>query len=307
MEQQPTLLFVGGLPLHACDQNLSKYFRKFGPLDSAEVKRTPDGKSKGYGFVKFIRAEDARSAMQTQNHIILGRAINLEIAKDPQENQFLAKARTNRKLMVSGIPGTTDLQEILASLSKVGAVEKLSHMKNAGSDGTFGCTAIMQDYQKAQDLIKLSYLVLKNGAFLHIAGVPDVNLGGDRVPLAARGRSSYTPLRQDYLVEHGAGLIHEGHNGSANNSGSKFRNDYPRRSVSEGFEHEHRQLSPMILLPAKTLDREDFIAVRPRLKIRRFAGSGTLRAGSSEAAKSAPQSPHYRFNLMAGTSKPHFK
>lgn len=51
-----TKIFVGGLPYHANDASLRKYFETFGDIDEAVVitdKQT--GKSRGYGFVSSFK------------------------------------------------------------------------------------------------------------------------------------------------------------------------------------------------------------------------------------------------------------
>ena len=182
MEKQSILLFVGGLPLHACDQNLSRYFRKFGSLDSAEVKRTPDGKSKGYGFVKFIKAEDALAALQPNIHQILGRQVTVEPAQDPKEREYLGKSRSIRKVVIWGIPSKLHGPEILASLARIGSVETITPISQSVGSGEFFCTVIMQDHEKSQALIQKSVLELRDGTILRVSGVSEANLSGFRTP-----------------------------------------------------------------------------------------------------------------------------
>src|SRR3990167_7433769 len=78
------LLFVGGLPLHACDQNLTRYFRRFGPLDSAEVQRRSSGRSKGYAFLKMKNPADTLKVLYCNKaHMVLGKRISVELAEKP--------------------------------------------------------------------------------------------------------------------------------------------------------------------------------------------------------------------------------
>ena len=46
-------------------QSLKDEFSKVGAVAHVDIATYPDGKSKGYGFVKFARAEDAHKAVGT--------------------------------------------------------------------------------------------------------------------------------------------------------------------------------------------------------------------------------------------------
>ena len=47
-----TKLFVGGLPYHTTDQELTQYFQQFGAIrEAAIILEKENKKSKGYGFV----------------------------------------------------------------------------------------------------------------------------------------------------------------------------------------------------------------------------------------------------------------
>lgn len=298
MEQQPILLFVGGLPLHACDQNLSRYFRKYGPLDSAEVKRTSDGKSKGYGFVRFLKAGDARLTLKDMNHEILGRKVNLELAKDNQESTFVTKSRTSRKLVISRIPEHTSLHEILASLSKICPVEKITPIRVSENNGQRFCTVIMQEYQKSQDLVTASILKLKDGTILEITGGNESHLRGDQTsnqqvnldrPLTINPSLKFPPhfhpKRSIPISQPRTILVKE--------KGS------PKRSASERLQ---LSASRSIFSEQQDLNEKsssNFIRLRAKLEITHS------RYRPNVANDEAPwqQEHHYRWNLATNSSK----
>lgn len=43
------------------DVELKRMFETYGPVTSAVIQRTEYGKSKGFGFVEFLRTEHAES------------------------------------------------------------------------------------------------------------------------------------------------------------------------------------------------------------------------------------------------------
>ncbi len=66
-------LYVGNLPHSTTDAQLRELFLPFGTPDSVKVITDRDtGQSKGFGFVEFHSAEEARSAISSMNGKDLG-------------------------------------------------------------------------------------------------------------------------------------------------------------------------------------------------------------------------------------------
>src|SRR3990167_2614233 len=137
------LLFVGGLPLHACDQNLTRYFRRFGPLDSAEVQRRSSGRSKGYAFIQFVRPADAQKAL-AEGHTILGQQVSLRPVERPMEEVVSTEwnPRSTRRVYVTGIPKYLDQAGLLRVLSRKFRIEKVSEFRHS-NDPNFRCCYIV--------------------------------------------------------------------------------------------------------------------------------------------------------------------
>jgi len=67
---QPTqtfCLFVYNLPTNVDDSLLYRLFGPFGAISHVNITREPGGKSKGYGFVHFMKFEDAHQAVTLMN------------------------------------------------------------------------------------------------------------------------------------------------------------------------------------------------------------------------------------------------
>lgn len=79
-------LFVGNLSWNTRNESLEAAFSKFGKVLSANVVFDKETKrSKGFGFVEFENAEEAREAIEKLNNSELdGRNINVSEAK-PRE------------------------------------------------------------------------------------------------------------------------------------------------------------------------------------------------------------------------------
>lgn len=168
LNNNPPLLFVGGLPLHACDTNLAKYFRQFGPLDYVEVHRFQNGKSKGTGFIQFVNPSDSRKAVNhSKQHEILGKKVALEIASLPESLNFEMKLRTNRKIFIGSIPPETSKEAIYNLLSRHARVERVTHLRTAAGNYTY-CYAVLYNYADKQRLISKGNLLLDNGAPIQV-------------------------------------------------------------------------------------------------------------------------------------------
>jgi len=87
-----TKVFVGNLAFRATDQDLQQHFGGFGEIKSAVII-TRGRRSLGYGFVEFENLSEAEAAVNALNQTALndlsfnGRAIKVEIAKDPAERE----------------------------------------------------------------------------------------------------------------------------------------------------------------------------------------------------------------------------
>jgi RNA recognition motif-containing protein len=77
-------LFVGGLSFTTTDEGLRGAFAAYGTVESAQVVRGPDGRSRGFGFVEMASPEEAERAMSGLNGSSLdGRTIRVEKASAP--------------------------------------------------------------------------------------------------------------------------------------------------------------------------------------------------------------------------------
>lgn len=77
-------VFVGGLSWDTGDMQLNQAFAAIGPVLEAKVITDRDtGRSRGFGFVTFDSAEDARTAIsQMDGSMLDGRTIRVNEAND---------------------------------------------------------------------------------------------------------------------------------------------------------------------------------------------------------------------------------
>jgi RNA recognition motif-containing protein len=95
-------LIVNYLPLSYRERHLLKLFSQIGEIKSCRVMRfVQDGRtlSKGYGFVKFSKLEEAHKAIETLNgKNVLGKQIKVSFARPNSQ-------RTKSNLSVQSLDG----------------------------------------------------------------------------------------------------------------------------------------------------------------------------------------------------------
>ncbi len=80
-------LFVGNLPWSVTSQSLKDLFSEFGEVtDAVVISDRATGRSRGFGFVTFVKAEDAEKAKDAMNNKeVDNRAIVVSVAKKREE------------------------------------------------------------------------------------------------------------------------------------------------------------------------------------------------------------------------------
>lgn len=81
-------IFVGNLSYTANPADLEEAFRDFGNIQDVKiVKDRATGKSRGFGFVTFASAEEAKQALTMDGKEVQGRKIRVNEARDKQDER----------------------------------------------------------------------------------------------------------------------------------------------------------------------------------------------------------------------------
>lgn len=77
-------LFIGGLAWHTEEVTLRQKFEEFGAIEEAVVVKDRDtGRSRGFGFVRYLQEGDAQKAIAAMNNVEFdGRTIRVDKASD---------------------------------------------------------------------------------------------------------------------------------------------------------------------------------------------------------------------------------
>lgn len=109
-------LYVGSLQFHLTEDDLRQVFEPFGRLESVVINRDPETKqSNGFGFVQFVKPDDAKQALEHMNgYNLAGRQIRVGLVTE--------KSGTQVDLDDSDVAGFTLTQqsrvELMAKLAK---------------------------------------------------------------------------------------------------------------------------------------------------------------------------------------------
>ena len=123
----PMRLYVGSLHFNITEEMLKGIFEPFGRIDKIELMKDPEsGRSKGYGFITFHDAEDAKKALEQLNGFELaGRPMKVNYVTERTDMVFQGPSLLDSdELDRSGIDlGTTGRLQLMAKLAEGTGIE----------------------------------------------------------------------------------------------------------------------------------------------------------------------------------------
>lgn len=113
-------LVVLGLPWKVTEEDLKKYFAKFGQVEYTQIKTDSNGKSKGYGFVRF-KHKKSQVRVMLERHNIEGRWCDVRIpnSKDKHVN------KVPRKVFIGQVSEDIDEDALRNYFIKFGEISDL--------------------------------------------------------------------------------------------------------------------------------------------------------------------------------------
>uniref|UniRef100_A0A0K0F1E5 TAR DNA-binding protein 43 (inferred by orthology to a human protein) n=1 Tax=Strongyloides venezuelensis TaxID=75913 RepID=A0A0K0F1E5_STRVS len=115
-EEATSDLIVLGIPYSNTEEDLRKYFEKFGTVTVSQIKKKEDGQSKGYGFIRMLDYKSQMKVLRSSPLRIDNRTVTVKIPNNSKQNDesgsVIEKPNIRKRLFVSRI--TEDLtQDIL--------------------------------------------------------------------------------------------------------------------------------------------------------------------------------------------------
>lgn len=113
-------LVVLGLPWKVTEEDLKKYFAKFGQVEYTQIKTDPNGKSKGYGFVRF-KHKKSQVRVMLERHNIEGRWCDVRIPNSKDKNV----TKIPRKVFIGQVSEDIDEDALKNYFIKFGEISDL--------------------------------------------------------------------------------------------------------------------------------------------------------------------------------------
>jgi len=196
-DDQVRKIFVGGLDYDTVEATVEQYFGQWGPVAECTIKRFPDGKSRGFGFVTFSSLAAMENCFENQPHTIDGKSVDLRKAAETGYNRgtetgakgYEPEARELKKLFVGSLEFSTTEEEINEYFSKYGDIVSVSISKfpdSGKSRGfafvTFQSAKTVDQVQQARPhVIKGRKLETKRATPKHLVGKPESQVSTTKV------------------------------------------------------------------------------------------------------------------------------
>ncbi|AQK98251.1 RNA-binding (RRM/RBD/RNP motifs) family protein [Zea mays] len=132
-----TKLVVLGIPWDVDTEGLREYMAKFGPLDDCVVmKERSSGRSRGFGYVTFASADDAKNVLDCE-HVLGSRTLEVKVATPKEEMKSQGSKKATR-IFVARIPQSVDESMFRRHFEAFGEILDLYMPKEHGSKGHRG-------------------------------------------------------------------------------------------------------------------------------------------------------------------------
>ncbi|CAH1183827.1 unnamed protein product [Phaedon cochleariae] len=175
-------LFVGGLSWETTQDNLQRYFSRYGEvIDCVVMKNAESGRSRGFGFVTFADPANVNVVLQSGPHTLDGRTIDPKPC-NPRTLQKPKKGGGYPKVFLGGLPSNvteTDLRSFFTRFGKVMEVVIMYDQEKKKSRG-FGFLSFEDD--EAVDRCVSEHFVNLNGKQVEIKKAePRDGSGGNKM------------------------------------------------------------------------------------------------------------------------------
>jgi len=190
-------LFVGGLNHDTIEATIEQYFGQWGSVTDCTVKRLPDGKSRGFGFVTFSNVDAMEECFENQPHTIDGKKVDLRKAAEKGYNRgadtgskgYDPEASELKTLWVGSLETSTTEDEINEYFSKYGGIMSVSIKKfpNSGKSRGFAFVnfqsskTVDQVQQSRPHIIKGRKLETKRATPKHLVGQPESQVSTSKI------------------------------------------------------------------------------------------------------------------------------
>ena len=165
MKANFTNIYVKNLESEVTDDEFRALFEKYGEVTSASITRDPEtGKSKGFGFVNYVKHEDASTAVEALNdkdfkgqNLYVGRAQKKHEREEELRKQHeaarveKASKYTGVNLYVKNLHDDIDDEKLREIFSSSGTITSAKVMRDFGNESDPGDKETDKENKKSSD------------------------------------------------------------------------------------------------------------------------------------------------------------
>ncbi|XP_073519179.1 heterogeneous nuclear ribonucleoprotein A1-like isoform X2 [Phyllobates terribilis] len=157
--EQLRKLFIGGLSFETTDDSLRSHFEQWGTLTDCVVMRDPNSKrSRGFGFVTYMSAEEVDAAMDARPHRVDGRVVEPKRAVSREDSQRPGAHLTVKKIFVGGIKQDTEEHHLRDYFEEYGKIEMVEIMTDRANGKKRGFAFItFEDHDSVDKIVIQKY------------------------------------------------------------------------------------------------------------------------------------------------------
>lgn len=131
-------LFVGGLASAVESDQLKDFFSKFGAIRDLRLMKYKDGRSRGFAFIRFDQANDARKVMLAGELQFRGRPIECKLALNREQAKLNSEVCIQKKLCVKGFSTKISEADLRTYFSTFGPLSTVRIITALDSDNSRG-------------------------------------------------------------------------------------------------------------------------------------------------------------------------
>jgi heterogeneous nuclear ribonucleoprotein A1/A3 len=155
-------VFIGSLSYSTTDEALRNYFAKYGEIvDCVIMKENKTSKSRGFGFVTYVKSEMVDELMKGRPHRLDGRELETKRATPREDSGRPGAETTTRKLFIGAIKDGITEETMREYFGKYGKIEECVIMKDKDSNKSRGFGFItFDDYDPVDKIVLEKYHTL---------------------------------------------------------------------------------------------------------------------------------------------------
>lgn len=123
-ENEATKIIVLQLDFGSTEETVHEYFSKYGEIEKLDLKRYPDGSSRGFAFIIFKSVDALTKVLSDQQHSIDDRKVTVEKARTRSE-----KMQTN-KIFIGKLPAELTEENLRDYFSQFGEIDEIQFVFN---------------------------------------------------------------------------------------------------------------------------------------------------------------------------------